>query len=208
MDMSRYWIVVLGVIAFVVLVAGCSFSAYRSTHDELIDKREKVKGAWGQVNNTYQRRFDLIPNLVETVKGYAAHERGTLEAVTEARASVGRMNVNANNLEAMTPEQLAAFEKAQQSLAGALQRLLVVTENYPALKADKAFEDLRFELAGTENRITVERMRFIKATEDYNSSTQSLVANFFFGDKFPPIQYYESDDGASKAPKVDFTGGK
>jgi LemA protein len=165
---------------------------------------EGVNAAWAQVENVYQRRMDLIPNLVETVKGYAAHEQETLTALTEARSRAGGvMNIDEDLLN--DPEAFARFQQAQDSLGSALQRLLMVTENYPDLKANQNFLALQDQLEGTENRIAVERMRFNEAVRAYNTTIrrfpQSIIANITGFDKKP---YFESADGAEVAPEVKF----
>ncbi|MFO7889545.1 MAG: LemA family protein [bacterium] len=173
------------------------------TYNTLVSLEEDVNQTWSQVQNVYQRRYDLIPNLVETVKGYAEHERETFQAVTEARAQVGGvMKLNAGDL---TPENLEKFQEAQAGLGGALRRLLVLRENYPELKANQNFLRLQDELAGTENRITVERRRFNQAVQTYNTTIrrfpQNIIAGLFGFEKKP---YFEADEGAQEAPKVEF----
>jgi LemA protein len=136
---------------------------------------EEVKSAWAEVLNQYQRRFDLIPNLVNTVKGYASHEKETLQAVVEARAKVGQMQVDASTLN--SPEAFQSFQNAQSGLAGALQRLMVVVERYPELKANENFRDLQVQLEGTENRIAVARKRYIEAVKTYNKAVRYFPTN-------------------------------
>ncbi len=169
-----------------------------STSNQLVDLDEAVKEKWSQVENVYQRRLDLIPNLVNTVKGYAKHEAQVLEQVTQARSQVGQIRVN-------SPQDIAQFDKAQGQLTQALSRLLVVAEKYPELKADKNFLELQSQLEGTENRISVERMRFNEAARSYNSYLrhfpQSIIASFR---GFMPKAYFQSDAGAKNAPKVEF----
>ena len=173
------------------------------TYNKLVTLEEGVNVSWSQVQNVYQRRYDLIPNLVETVKGYAEHERETFQAVTEARSRVGGvMQLNAEDL---TAENLQRFQEAQAGLAGALQRLLVLRENYPELKANQNFLRLQDELAGTENRIAVERRRFNQAVQTFNTTIrrfpQNIIAGIFGFSKRP---YFEADDTAQEAPKVEF----
>jgi len=192
---------IVGVIlAVLILIVVLSFWG---TYNKLVTLEEGVNESWSQVQNVYQRRYDLIPNLVETVKGYAEHERETFQAVTEARSRVGGvMQLNAEDL---TPENLERFQEAQSSLGGALQRLLVLRENYPQLKANQNFLRLQDELAGTENRIAVERRRFNQAVQTYNTTIrrfpQNIIAGMFGFEKKP---YFEAEDTAQEAPKVEF----
>lgn len=171
-------------------------------YNGLVASEEGVKQSWSQVENVYQRRFDLIPNLVETVRGYAIHERETFEAVTEARAKVGQINIKADQL---SPSALSKFQAAQGELSSALSRLMVVVERYPDLKANEQFRALMDELAGTENRIAVERKRYNETAQGFNTKIRrfpgNLVANLFGFKTYP---YFEAEDGAEKAPKVDF----
>ena len=180
------------------ILSGCGYNQFQS-------KDEATKAAWSEVVNQYQRRANLIPNLVNTVKGYASHEKDTLEAVTKARASATSMQV--------TPEVLndpAAFEKFQQAqgqLTQALSRLMVVTEQYPNLKADAGFRDLQSQLEGTENRITVARQRYIVTVQDYNVSVRSFPNNLtamIFGYKPKPAFTVENEKAISTAPSVNF----
>ena len=171
-------------------------------YNSMVEKSEAVDASWAQVQNVYQRRADLIPNLVATVKGYAAHESSTLEGVIEARAKATSVNINADQL---TPEKLAEFQKAQQGLSGALGKLMMITENYPDLKANQNFLDLQAQLEGTENRIATERMRFNEITRDYNTYIQmfpkNMIAKMFDFAKKP---YFAAEEGAKTAPKVQF----
>jgi len=167
---------------------------------------QAVDAQWAQVENVYQRRADLIPNLVATVKGAAEFERGTLEAVTNARASVGRTQVDARNLP-NDPQAFARFEEAQAALSSALSRLLVVVERYPELKANQNFRDLQAQLEGTENRIAVERMRFNETAQAFNSKRSRFPTVLFaslFGEKFKEKPYFQAQAGAETAPKVKF----
>lgn len=167
---------------------------------------EQVKAAWSQVENQYQRRADLIPNLVETVKGYASHERETLQAVTEARAKVGSMQVNADTLN--NPEQLKAFEQAQGELSSALQRLMVVVERYPDLKANQNFLSLQSQLEGTENRIAVARRDFIQAVERFNTEIRTFPGRIWHTVMYSDLKVKENFQAttanAEKAPEVKF----
>jgi len=182
----------------VLLVGGLAVSAY----NKLVGLEERVDEAWGQVENTYQRRADLIPNLVETVKGAADFERGTLNDVVEARSRVGSVQVSG----APSAEQLRAFEANQDALSSALSRLLVVVERYPELTATQSFRDLQVQLEGTENRIAVERMRFNQAARDFNTARRrfpaNLVAGMFGFDQ--PKPYFEAVEGAEEPPQVSF----
>jgi LemA protein len=192
------WIV-LGVIVFVfILLLGSGCSSYNT----LVKERENVNKAWSNVENQYQRRSDLIPNLVATVKGAADFEKSTLTAVTEARARATSIQVDPNNL---TPEKLKEFQQAQGALSSALGRLLAVAENYPQLKAVDAFRDLQSQLEGTENRINEARRQFNEAAQTYNTSIAVFPKIIFaklFG--FPAKPYFEADKGTENAPKVEF----
>src|SRR5512133_2669250 len=166
---------------------------------------QAVDAQWGQVENVYQRRSDLVPNLVETVKGAAAFEKDTFLAVTEARAKVGQVSTGGKAPD--SPEAMANFQKAQEGLGSALSRLLVVVEKYPDLKATQNFRDLQAQLEGTENRIAVERMRFNEAAQAFNTKRMSfptvLIAGFF-GSRFNEKVYFKAQAGAETAPKVKF----
>lgn len=186
-------------IAVVVLAI---FFWFKSSYNGLVRMDEQVAAAWSQVENVYQRRADLIPNLVATVKGYAAHESTTLEEVVAARSRATQVTVNADQL---TPEKLAQFQAAQGELGSALGRLMMLTENYPDLKASQNFSELQAELSGTENRITVERKKFNEAARAYNTAIRTfprnLVANIF---GFTQKSYFEAQAGAETAPVVSF----
>ena len=185
-------------IAVVAIAAIWGISAYNG----LVKMDESVNTAWSNVENQYQRRADLIPNLVNTVKGYAAHEKETLEAVMAARSKATQMTVDADNL---TPEKLQEYQKAQGEIGAALGRLLAITENYPELKANENFKELQAQLEGTENRISVERRNFNEVARTYNTSIRtfpkSILAGMFGFDKRP---YFEAEEGANKAPEVKF----
>ncbi len=173
-----------------------------NTYNALVQKDEQVKKAWSQVENQYQRRMDLIPNLVETVKGYAEFEKSTLQAVVEARANATRVTIQADEL---TPENLQRYEQAQGALSSALGRLLAVAENYPNLKANENFLSLQTQLEGTENRIAVERKNFNEVVGQYNSYVRRFPANLYAGMMgFSPKAYFQSTPGAEKAPQVKF----
>ena len=188
------WIV-LGIVLVLVFV-GCG------QYNGMVKEDENVKNAWGNVQSAYQRRADLIPNLVSTVQGEADFERGTLNDVINARANATAVKVDPTNL---SPEELQKFQAAQGQLSQALGRLLVVTENYPNLRANDAFRNLQFELAGTENRINTERNRFNEIVNTYNTKVRSFPNNMFagmFGFRVRPP--FEADPGAQNAPRVNF----
>jgi len=188
----------------IVLVVGLIGAVYvTSVYNSLVGLDQKVQAQWGQVENTYQRRADLIPNLVETVKGAAAFEQDTFTAVTEARAKVGQVQVNPGQL---TPDTLAQFQQAQDGLSSALSRLLVVVEKYPELKATENFKELQAQLEGTENRIAQERMRFNEAAQTFNTRRNRFPASIIAGlfGKFADKPYFKSQAGAETAPKVKF----
>ena len=189
------WIVVLGVLAIIALWVA-------NVYNGLVVQQEDVETAWAQVENQYQRRIDLIPNLVATVKGYATHEQETLQGVIDARAKATQVTVDPTNA---TPEQLAAFQAAQGELSQALGRLLAVAESYPDLKANENFRDLQQQLEGTENRIAVARQTFNDTARKYNTEIRRfpkyIIAGAFGFERKP---YFEAEDGAEKAPKVEF----
>jgi LemA protein len=183
-----------------ILVSAASLSS--CGYNSMVEKQEAVEGQWAQVQNVYQRRMDLIPNLVETVKGVANFEKGTLEAVVQARAEATKTNINASDL---TPEKVAQFQKAQEGLTGALSKFMSIVENYPDLKANQNFSELQAQLEGTENRITVERMKFNEAVQEYNTYIRKFPNNMtagMFG--FEKKGYFEASAGADKAPTVKF----
>jgi LemA protein len=172
------------------------------SYNTTVGKDEQVKKAWSQVENQYQRRADLIPNLVNTVKGYADFEQETLTKVIEARSKATSVSVNVDDL---SPEKIQQFEAAQGQLSGALSRLLVAVERYPDLKANQNFLDLQKQLEGTENRISVERKNFNEAVNDYNGYIRRFPTNFFVGIfGFTPKGYFQSTAGSDKAPEVKF----
>lgn len=198
---SNKWLLPLIIVA-IILFAG--YSSFKGTYNKMVQLEESVKASWGQVENVYQRRLDLIPNLVETVKGYASHESDTLTAVTEARAKLGGMvNISGDVLE--DPEAFNRFQQAQGELSGALQRLMVVSENYPELKANQNFMALQDQLEGTENRIAVERMRFNEEAQGYNTYIKQfprmIIANM---SGFDEVSYFQASEGADSAPTVSF----
>ncbi|MGL4851482.1 MAG: LemA family protein [Phocaeicola sp.] len=186
------------VVAVLALLAIGGISSYNG----LVQMDESVSTAWSNVENQYQRRSDLIPNLVSTVKGYASHESSTLEAVISARSKATQMSVNADDL---TPERMQAYQKAQGEVGSALGRLLAITEAYPDLKANENFKELQAQLEGTENRISVERKRFNDTAKSYNTAIRTFPRNLFAGmmgfDKRP---YFEAEAGSNQAPKVEF----
>lgn len=189
------WIIVLGILAIIVLWITGMYNGF-------VAAEEEVESAWSQVENQYQRRADLVPNLVATVKGYAAHEQETLEGVIEARAKATQVTIDPAKA---TPEQLAAFQAAQGELSQALGRLLAVAENYPDLKANENFRDLQAQLEGTENRITVARQLFNESARNYNTKIRRFPNNILAGMcGFEKKPYFEAEEGASKAPKVEF----
>ena len=198
----------LVVLLIVVLIFG---GWYVGTRNKLVALDEAVNAQWGQVQNDYQRRYDLIPNLVRTVQGYAAHERGTLNDVIQARSRVGQVQMPSGPPGTATditsnPQALAQYEQAQASLGNALSRLLVVVERYPELKANQNFLELQSQLEGTENRIAVERKRYNDKAQDYNTTIRqfpgSIVASM---SGFKPKAYFQTTNpAANEAPKVDF----
>ncbi|MGB4904445.1 MAG: LemA family protein [Saprospiraceae bacterium] len=192
-------IIVIIVIAVIALIA---YSSLKGGYNNMVSKDEAVKSQWSQVENVYQRRLDLIPNLVNTVKGAADFEKSTFTAVAKARSKVSQITVDPNDL---TPEKIKEFQSAQGELSQALGRLMMVTENYPELKANANFRDLQVQLEGTENRITQERRKFNEVTQDYNTYVRKFPNNliggmFGFGQK----GYFAAEAGANKAPEVKF----
>ena len=198
--MNKTLLIVVGIIIVLILAAVSSYNG-------LVGSSQAVDSAWAQVQNVYQRRADLIPNLVQTVQGAANFEKSTIVQVTEARASVGKVNINQNQAPS-DAAQLEQFQKAQGQLSNALSRLLVVSENYPDLKASANFRDLQAQLEGTENRITVERGLFNEVVQAYNTKIKTLPTVFFaalLG--FQPKPYFQATAGAETAPAVKFDFG-
>lgn len=193
--MSLIWLLAL-------VLSGCGYNTLQSTD-------EQIKASWAEVLNQYQRRADLVPNLVNTVKGFAAQEQAVLLGVTEARAKIG--SIQATPALINDPGAFAKFQQAQGELGSALSRLLVVSENYPQLKSDANFRDLQAQLEGTENRITVARNRYIKAVQEYNVVVRSFPSNLtaiLFGHQVKPSFTVENEKEISKAPSVDFSAPK
>jgi LemA protein len=192
------------VVALVLLVVALGVVVWGiGVYNGLVRQQVAVDTAWSQVQNVYQRRMDLVPNLVETVKGAATFEKSTFTEVTEARAKASQMTISPQILD--DPAKFRQFQQAQGELSGALSRLLVTVENYPQLTASQNFRELQSQLEGTENRIAVERRRFNEAVQGYNTAIRvfpgSLVAGFF---RFGPKAFFEAEAGAEKAPKVKF----
>jgi LemA protein len=201
---SKILLIVIGIIVVVALIAGMTIPG---TYNSLVRLNEETQSAWGQVQVQYQRRNDLILNLVETVKGAANFEQSTLTAVTEARAKVGQVTPQAVENITNNPAALQKYQEAQAGMASALSRLMVVVEKYPELKATQAFRDLQFQLDQTENRVGTERRRYNEAAQAFNTKRDSfptvLIAGFF-GSKFQPKAYFQSTPGADKPPEVKF----
>mgnify|MGYP000466663088 CR=1 FL=1 len=193
--MKKSTIIIIVVVAFLAIWGVRGYNG-------LVTMDENVSGQWSNVETQYQRRADLIPNLVNTVKGYASHEKETLEGVVEARSKATQMTVDANDL---TPEKLAEYQKAQGAVTSALGKLLAITENYPDLKANQNFLELQAQLEGTENRITEARKRYNEAVQDYNVLIRKFPNNLFAGMfGFSKKEKFEASSGASEAPKVEF----
>ena len=195
LGLSSTVLVLLGILVFLALWAIPKYNG-------LVKQQENVEKAWSNVDNQYQRRADLIPNLVETVKGYAKHELETLEGVIEARANATKVTIDPTN---MTPEDLQKYQAAQGDVTNALSRLIAVSESYPDLKANQNFLELQSQLEGCENRIAVARQDFNTAAQQYNTNRRTFPTNiiasiFNFGEK----PYFQAQEGADKAPKVDF----
>lgn len=192
-------LILLGVIILIVFIG---YSWIKKSYNTMVSLDETVKTAWSQVENQYQRRADLIPNLVNTVKGYATHERETLEAVINARAGATQAKIDPQNLDAAAIQQ---FQASQGALSSALSRLMVVVERYPDLKANQNFMELQAQLEGTENRISVERKRFNETARQYNTYIRSFPANILAGlFGFNDRPYFTADPGSERAPNVDF----
>ena len=189
-------------VKFLILIAFTGLFLSGCGYNKMVEMEEQVTSQWSQVENVYQRRADLIPNLVNTVKGYAEHEQETFVNVIEARAKATSVNVNPENL---SPQAIEQFNQAQQGLTSALSRLMVVVEQYPDLKANQNFRDLQAQLEGTENRIAVERRRFNEVTQTYNAYIRKfpqLIYSGWFG--FEKKDYFEAQQGAEQAPEVQF----
>ncbi len=196
--MKKSWII----IGVIIIVAFILYGWFKGTYNTMVTMDEAVKSQWAQVENVYQRRADLIPNLVNTVKGYATHEKETLEGVIEARSKATSVNIDANNL---TPETFARFQQAQQGLTQALSKLMVVVERYPDLKANQNFLELQAQLEGTENRIAVERKKFNEVTQQYNTYIKLFPKNMLAGMfGFQQKPYFKAQEGSEKVPEVQF----
>lgn len=196
--MKKSVIILLSILAVVAIIIVSSISTYNG----LVTMDENVSGQWANVETQYQRRADLIPNLVNTVKGYASHEKETLEGVVEARSQATQIKVDANDL---TPQKLAEYQKAQGAVTSALGKLLAITENYPDLKANQNFLELQAQLEGTENRINVARKNFNDAAQAYNTTIRRFPKSIFAGMfGFDKRAYFEAAEGAEKAPEVKF----
>ena len=192
----------LTIIGGIIIVCLIVFSSFKSCYNEMVTEQEKATTAWSNVQSAYQRRADLIPNLVETVKGYAKHEQGTLTEVINARSKATQVTVDPENL---TPEKLQEFQAAQGELSSALGKLLAIQEAYPDLKANENFKDLQVQLEGTENRINEARNKFNTAVQEYNTLVRSFPKNIvagLFG--FDKMTKFEADASAQKAPEVKF----
>jgi LemA protein len=202
--MTKGMITGLGCLAIIIIAVIIIGVSALGTYNGLVASQQNVESKWAQVENVYQRRADLIPSLVATVKGYAAHESQTLEAVTASRSQVGSMRVTPDILN--NQAEFQKFQQAQAGLSSALSRLMVVVERYPDLKANQNFLELQSQLEGTENRIAVERMRFTEAAKTYNTKVMQFPGMIFarmFG--FQKKAYFQSTAGSEKAPTVDFT---
>jgi LemA protein len=191
-------LILIVIVLFVLILGGCGCNGY----NKMVDLDENVRAKWNYVQSDYQRRADLVPNLVSTVKGAANFEQTTLTQVIEARAKATSVNVSADNL---TPERVQQFQQAQRELGGALSRLLVVAEQYPQLQATQSFRDLQVQLEGTENRIKVSRNDFNTAVQSYNSTIRRFPNNIYAGMfGFHVKEGFRAESGAEKAPKVEF----
>ncbi|MGD8781655.1 MAG: LemA family protein [Ignavibacteria bacterium] len=201
--MKKGTIILLVVLAVLIIGAFSIFSWYKNTYNGFVAMEQGVESSWAQVQNQYQRRFDLVPNLVNTVKGVADFEKETYTAVAEARAKVGQVQISANDLS--NPALFSQFQQAQDGLSGALSRLLVAVERYPQLKANENFLNLQAQLEGTENRISVERRKFNISVQNYNTAIKQFPANIIAGmSGFVPKQYFQASAEAQSAPKVEF----
>lgn len=196
--MKRSTLILLAVVAAVVILVAGAIGQY----NKLVVMDEQVNAQWANVENQYQRRADLIPNLVATVKGYASHEKTTLEGVISARSRATQVTIDPSNI---TPEKLQEFQAAQGELSSALGRLLMITENYPDLKANQNFRDLQVQLEGTENRIANERTQFNNLANGFNAVIRKFPANILAGMLgFDKKAYFEAEKGSEKAPTVEF----
>ena len=188
------------ILAVVVVVVLMLFSWFKGTYNDMVTRSEAVQAQLGNIENQYQRRMDLIPNLVNTVKGYASHEQNTLSEVVEARAQATQTRIDVNDAAAM-----ARFAQAQGELSSALSRLMAISESYPDLKASQNFRDLQTQLEGTENRIAVERRKYNEAAQSFNTYVKMFPRNLLAGMfGFAPLNYFEAQQGAEKAPEVQF----
>ncbi|MBI3940558.1 MAG: LemA family protein [Acidobacteria bacterium] len=200
--MNKALIAILAVVGLLLLAGLGAFGWYFGIRNDLVGREENVNSTWSQVQNVYQRRADLIPNLVKTVQAYAGHEQETLVGVTEARSKVNNINVASV---ANDPARMEQFMGAQGELSSALSRLMVVVERYPDLKANENFRDLQVQLEGTENRITVERMRYNEAAQAFNTRIRQFPASIVAGmSGFSRKAYFQAQAGAEKTPEVNF----
>ena len=192
----------IGFLSVIIIIAIACVIYGINTNNKIVTAEESVNSQWAKVENQYQRRADLIPNLVNTVKGYASHEKETLEGVVEARSKATQIKVDADGL---TPEKLAEYQKAQGAVTSALGKLLAISESYPDLKANQNFLELQAQLEGTENRINVARKNFNDAAQSYNTNIRRFPKNIFAGMfGFDKKAYFEAEEGSEKAPKVEF----
>ena len=200
--MKKSTIILIAVLGSIVILGIIIFSSFTSSYNGLVRMDEAVKSQWGNVETQYQRRADLIPNLVATVKGYATHEQTTLEGVIAARAKATQVTIDPTKI---TAEKLQEFQAAQGQISAALGRLIMLKETYPELKADKNFIELQAQIEGTENRISVERTRFNESALEYNTAIRTFPRNIVasFGN-FEAKPYFEADKTAEKAPTVKF----
>lgn len=200
--MKRSWLVIGGIVLLIVII----FSWWRSSYNGFVQKDENIKAQLGQINNVYQQRLDLIPNLVATVQGSVSAERGTLEAVISARARATGVTLTPEALK--DPALFSKFQQVQDGLSGALSRLLVVSEQYPDLKSQANFQTLMSQIEGQENRIRIERNRYNEAVNDFNATIRRFPASILAGmSGFTAYQYFQAAAGAENAPKVDFNTG-
>ncbi len=201
--MKKGWIIAIGIIVVIIVFTIVILSVFTGKYNSFVSGEETVKSAWGEVENKYQQRFDLIPNLVETVKGYAKHEKETFVDVTEARSKISQINMSPDMLK--NADQFSKFSEAQSGLSSALSKLMVVVEKYPELKANQNFLGLQSQLEGSENRIAVARKRFNDAAQEYNTTIKKFPNNIIAGMfNFKEYQYFKGEEAAKKAPKVSF----